>query len=105
MTIYFPNHTISIYRQRAQGNNKYTFSATYTAYSADIKPASQERTEFVDGRVGGTFVAYTDQTIDIKEGDQLVTEDGKRYGVRAVSNWYGNGFLDCKELTLVSQDK
>jgi hypothetical protein len=50
-------------------------------------------------------VAYTDQTIDIKEGDQLVTEDGKRYGVRAVSNWYGNGFLDCKELTLVSQDK
>jgi hypothetical protein len=79
-------------------------SATFTSYQADIQPASQERTEFVQGRIGATFTAFIDATIDIKEGDQISTEDGKRYSVKGVSKWQGAGLLDHIELILTSQD-
>lgn len=105
MTLFFKNHQITIYRQRRLGNsNRYGISATYTAYNADIQPASQERTEFVQGRFGATYVAFIDATVTIKEGDQVVTEDGKRYAVKGVSHWKGAGLLDHIELIMTSQD-
>ncbi len=105
MTLFFQNHQITIYRNRKQLNvDKFSMSATFTAYSVDIQPASDQRTEFVGGRIGATFTAFVDTNVDIKEQDEIRTEDGKRYTVRGVANWSGAGLLDHKELTLVSQD-
>ena len=105
MTIFFRNHQITIYRRRRKGSSdRYGMSATFTGYNADVQPAGQERTEFVQGRIGATFVAYIDSTVDIKEGDQVRTEDGKRYSVKGVQVWSGAGLLDHIELTMTSQD-
>lgn len=79
-------------------------SATFTGYSIDIQPASMERTEFVSGRIGKTFTAFVDTTVDVKEGDEIRTEDGKVYSVKGVSIWAGSGLLDHTELLLTSQD-
>jgi hypothetical protein len=79
-------------------------SATFTGYQADLQPASQSRIEFVSGRIGATFTAFIDATIDIKEGDYVHTEDGKVYAVKGVQVWAGAGLLDHIELTLTSQD-
>ena len=106
MVLYFPNHSITIYRRRRKGSSdRYGMSATFTGYNADIQPASTERTEFVSGRIGTTFVAFVEATVDIKEGDQVVTtSDSKRYSVKGVQRWQGAGLLDHLELTLTSQD-
>lgn len=105
MTVFFKNHQITIYRSRRKGStNKFGMSATFTAYQADIQPASQERIEMVTGRFGATFVAFVDANVNIKENDQVVTEDGKRYAVKGVSHWEGAGLLDHVELILTSQD-
>lgn len=79
-------------------------SATFTAYNADIQPATPERIELVQGRFGATFTAFVDATVDIKEGDQVLTEDNKRYSVKGVQKWQNAGLLDHIELVLVSQD-
>lgn len=106
MTMYFPSHSITIYRRRRIGStNRYAMSATFTAHSADIQPASQERIESVQGRFGATFQAFIDPSIDIKEGDQLSVEGyTHKFGVKGVSQWEGAGLLDHKELILVSID-
>jgi len=83
-------------------------SATFTAIEADIQPASTERTEFVQGRIGATYVAFVDTTYDIKESDQIRVIGGqynnKLFSVKAVQHWEGAGLLDHLELTLTSQD-
>ena len=56
------------------------------------------------GRFGATFTGFIDATVDIKEGDYVQTEDGKRYAVKGVQVWQGAGLLDHIELTLTSQD-
>lgn len=105
MTLFFKNHQIQIYRRRRRGSSdRYSMSATFTGYDADIQPASQQRTEFVQGRIGTTFTAFVDATVDIKEGDQVHTEDGKVYSVLGVQTWAGAGLLDHIELILTSQD-
>lgn len=105
MVLYFPNHQIQIYRYRRKGNtDRYGMSATFTAYQSDIQPATQERIEFVQGRIGATFTAFVDATVNIKEGDQILTEDGKRYSVKGVQVWAGAGLLDHIELLITSQD-
>lgn len=78
-------------------------SATFTAFSGDIQPASQERVEFVSGRIGAVFTGFVDTKIDIKEGDQI-SVSGKRNSVKGVQIWSGAGLLDHKELLLTSQD-
>lgn len=103
--MYFLNHQITIFRRRRKGSSdRYGMSATFTAYQADIQPASQERTEFIQGRIGATFTAFIDATIDIREGDYIHTEDGKVYAVKGIQRWQGAGLLDHTELTLTSQD-
>lgn len=106
MTLFFDNHEIKIYRSRRKGNaDRYGMSATFTAYRADIQPADQIRLEMVNGRFGSTFVAFVEASVDIKEGDIVVTtSNNKRYGVRGVSRWDGAGLLDHLELILVAQD-
>ncbi len=109
MTIFFANHQIQIYRRRRKGSSdRYAMSATFTAYQSDIQPASQERTEFVQGRFGATYTAFVDATVDIKEGDQarILTGPfaGKLFGVKGVQTWQGAGLLDHLELVLVAQD-
>lgn len=105
MTFLFKNHEISIFRRKRKGSSdRYAMSATFTGYQADIQPASQQRTEFVSGRIGAVFTAFIDATIDIKEGDYVHTEDGKVYAVKGVQVWAGAGLLDHIELTLTSQD-
>lgn len=106
MTVFFHSDEITIYRKRRIGStNRFSMSATYTAYPADIQPASRERIEMFDGRFGALFTAYIDVFVDIKEGDQvLVTDTGKKYSVRGVQKWQGAGLLDHLELVLVAQD-
>lgn len=106
MTLFFNNSEITIYRHRRVGSaNKFTMSATFTAFKADIQPASIERTQFYEGRAGDVFLAFVEASVDIKEGDQVVTtSDGKRYSVKGVSHWNGAGLLDHVELTLTSLD-
>lgn len=106
MTIYFKSHEITIYRRRRKGtSDRWGMSATFTGYWADIQPETRaERVEMVNGRFGATYVAYVDTTVEIKEGDQVLDSNGKRYSVKGVSHWQGAGLLDHKELTLVSQD-
>lgn len=109
MTLFFTNHQIQIYRSRRKGStNRYGMSATFTAYQSDIQPASQERTEFVQGRFGATFTAFVDATVDIKEGDEAHIigglYDGKVFSVKGVQTWQGAGLLDHIELVLVAQD-
>lgn len=109
MTLFFANHQITIFRSRRKGNtDRYGMSATFTAYSADIQPASQQRTEFAQGRFGAVYSAFIDATVDVKEGDQVHifggTYNGKVFGVKGVQRWEGAGLLDHIELLLVSQD-
>lgn len=104
MTLFFSPDEITIYRHRRKASSdRYAFSATFTAYPADIQPASQERTQFVQGRIGKTFTAFLEASVDIHEGDQLVS-GSKRYSVKGVSYWRGAGLLDHVELVLVAQD-
>ena len=55
-------------------------------------------------RYGATYDAYVETSVDIKEGDQIEDENGKRYSVRGISHYESAGLLDHKELTLVAQD-
>ncbi len=78
MVLFFQNHQIIIFRRRRIGTtDRYGMSATFTAFQSDIQPASTERTEFVSGRIGTTFTAFIEATVDIVEGDYVQTEDGK----------------------------
>lgn len=105
MTIFFLNHEITIYRNRRIGSShRFTMSATFTSYMADIQPASTSRLEMSNGRFGAVFTGFVASTVNIKENDQVVTEDGKRYSVQGVAVYEGAGLLDHKELILVSQD-
>lgn len=108
MTVDFPNHQISIYRNRQiNGTNRFTMSATFTPYNADIQPGSSLRQQLVPERWGAVFTAYVDSSDDIQEGDQVRTEDGKIYSVRGVQKWEGGGGfadIDHLELILVAQD-
>lgn len=106
MTIYFTNAEIQIYRRRRKGSSdRYAMSATFTAYQADIQPATRDRTEMIDGKFGAVWDAFVDASVDIKEGDQLVnTSTGKRYSVRGVNDWSNASLVDHKELLIVSQD-
>ena len=104
MTLYFPSHEISIYRTRRKGSSdRYGLSATLTAYQADLQPASIERTQSVEGRIGSVFDAFVDVDVDIKEGDE-VRSGGKRYSVKGISRYENAGLLDHKEITLEAQD-
>lgn len=109
-SLFFTNHTIQIYRNRRIGTaNRFTMSATGTVHLADITPASLERTEFENQAIGKTYIGYVEVDVDIKEGDEVTIVDSsdlntKRYSVKGVSHWAGFGIVDCKELTLVSQD-
>lgn len=103
MSMFFLNSDVVIYRNRSQGNNKYSMSATFTAYQADIQPVSGTREDSGVGRVSKSFVCYMDANVEIKEGDQIMSA-GKRYGVRSVITWNNAGLLDHKEIQLESKD-
>lgn len=102
MTLFFASHEITIRRLRQFGAGKQNYSATFTSYSADIQPLDLARTNLIDGRLGATFQAFLDSTIDVREGDQIVS-GGYTYSVRSVIQYQGAGLLDHKELILVKQ--
>lgn len=105
MVLYFTNSQITIYRHKRKGSSdRYGISATLTVYPADIQPASTERQQVVEGNFGAVWDAFVDSAVDIKEGDQIVDGNGKRYSVKGVTKWAGAGLLDHKELLLVSKD-
>lgn len=103
MTIYFQSHQITIRRLRPFGAAKQNFSATYTAYNADIQPIEGQRVNDVGGRIGKTYEAFVDVSVDVREGDQIDDGSGVRYSVKAVSWYHGAGLLDHKHLILESQ--
>lgn len=104
MNIFFRNHEITIMRPHLKGGIKYAYSATYTAYEADIQPMQTERVIQAGGRIGKVYDAFIDSTVDIKEGDKVKTENGKQYTVKAVSTFEGAGLLDHTQLIIESQD-
>ena len=103
MTIYFATNSIEIRRERNTSGLKFKYSATFTTYVADIQPLEEQRTNLVDGRIGKTYEAYVDASIDVREGDQIVTS-GQIYAVQAVSTFSGAGLLDHTSLILIKQD-
>lgn len=104
-TLFFKSHEITIYRHRRIGStNRFSMSATFTSLPADIQPATKERMEMFDGRFGSVFTAFVDITVDIKEGDQVVDNQNKKYSVKGMQKWQGAGLLDYIELVLVAQD-
>lgn len=109
MRLFFKNHQITIYRRRRKGSSdRYGMSATFTALSIDLQPASQDRIAFMEGRVGASYTGFIDTTYDVKEGDQIHviggTYDGKVFSIKGVQHWQGAGLLDHIELDLTSQD-
>ena len=102
MTVFFPSHSIIIRRLRPYGAAKQNFSATYTGYSANIFPIQGARVNDVGGRIGKTYEAFVDATVDIREGDQI-DSNNIRYSVKAVSLYQGAGLLDHKHLILETQ--
>lgn len=106
MTVYFNSHDVEIYRRRRRtGTDRFVMSATLTVVDADIQPLEPERAELAGGRYGAIYECYMDESIDIKEGDQLVdTATSKRYSVKGVSSWDGAGLLGHKEIILTSMD-
>lgn len=103
--LYFTNADITIYRQRRIGSNhRFSISATFTVYPADIQPASPERTQFAGGTVGHIFTGFVNTDCVVKEGDEIRTDGGKVYTVKGVNTWQSAGMLDHKELTLVAKD-
>lgn len=103
MTIFFKTNSIEIRRERNTSGLKFRFSATFTSYLADIQPLEESRVNLVNGRIGKTYEAYVDSSIDVKEGDQIVT-GGNIYTVQAVSTFSGAGLLDHTSLIMVKQD-
>jgi len=66
--IYFASSQIQIYRFKQVGSSsKWTISATFTPYDADIQPATPERTQMASGQIGSVFTAYVDVDVDIKD--------------------------------------
>lgn len=106
--VFFSSHQITIKRLRSFGTNKYAYSATFTAYPADIQPAALDRSELFGGRIGKTYEAWVADDVDVKEGDQILAENSelrtRLYSVKAVSTWHGAGLLDHRHLILISQD-
>lgn len=102
MTVFFRNSEITIYRMRPRNNDRAAFSATFTVYNADIQPAGISRTQDGSLRIGKQWEAFVDVDVAINEGDQVVTQDGKRYSVRGVSIYRGAGLLDHRHLLLES---
>lgn len=102
MTVFFASHSIVIRRLRPFGSAKQNFSATYTGYSADIQPLEGPRVNDVGGRIGKTYEAFVDATVDVREGDQI-DANGYRYSVKAVSLYQGAGLLDHKHLIIEQQ--
>lgn len=100
--LFFASHEIIIRRLRPYGAVKQNFSATYTAYQADIQPVPAARINDVGGRIGKMYQAWVGPDVPIKEGDQI-DSGGVRYSVKAVSYSHGAGLLDAKELILESQ--
>lgn len=103
MTIFFISDTITIRRLRPYGAAKQNYSATFTAYAADIQPLGPNRGEHSQGRIGLDYEAYVDVGCPVEENDEIVT-GGKKYKVRAMEIWQGASLLDCKHLLLVAVD-
>ena len=104
MTLYFQTDEITIYRRRRAGNtHRFSISATYTSYWADIQPASDERIQLGNGRFGAVFTAFVDENVPVKENDSLDVS-GKRYAVKGVQIYTGADLISHKELLLVSED-
>jgi len=106
MTLYFSNATITIRRNRRIGSaDRYSMSATFTAYPATIEPILPERQQYYPGAPGHNFTGFVDVNTPVKENDEIVNvSDGKKYTVRGINIWQGAGLLDHKELTLVAKD-
>lgn len=103
MTLFFKSHEITIRRLRPYGSAKQNFSATYTAYPADIQPIEGQRVTDVGGRIGKTYEAWVDSGVQVRKGDQI-DAGGVRYSVKAVSHYQGAGLLDHKHLILESRN-
>lgn len=105
MTIHFPTSSIEIFRKRRIGvTNRWSMSATLTAYNADIQPATTDRVSNEGSRYGTLWTAFVDVSVDIREGDEIhLIDTDKVYSVKGIVKWDGS-LQSHKELTLVSQD-
>lgn len=101
--IFFKSHEITIRRLRPFGAARQNYSATYTAYKADIQPLQGQRLNDAGGRIGRTYEAYVDPGVDVREGDQI-DSGGVRYSVKSVIYYHGAGLLDHKMLIIESQN-
>lgn len=101
--IYFASHEITIRRLRQGSGYHQNFSATFTAYQADIQPFDIGRTIAAGGRIGTMYDCFLTPEVPIAEGDQI-DASGKRYSVKAVNRFEGAGMLDHLHCIIESQD-
>lgn len=105
MTLFFQSHQIIIRRQRQKSGMKYGFSATGTVQFLDLQPVEVERVNLLGGRIGKTYEAWLDESVSVKEGDQIrVVDTGKVFSVKAVSTYENASLLSHHHLILTSQD-
>lgn len=105
MTLFFTSNQMIIRRQKNKSGLRYGFSATGTVHDIDIQPVETDRINLVNGRIGKTYEAFLDASIDIKEGDQInITDTGKIYSIKAVSTYNNASLLDHHHIILMSQD-
>jgi len=79
-------------------------SATFTAYQADIQPATKERTEMFSGRFG-QYYGVCGYGCRREGNDQIVvTSTGKKFSVRGVQDWSVLASLTTGSLCFVAQD-
>lgn len=102
--IFFASHEITIRRLRKTSGYSSNYSATFTAYVADIQPSSPERVQLINGgRIGSVYEAWVNPECPVVEGDQI-DANGQRYSVKGVSYYRGASLLDHKYLILVATD-
>lgn len=105
MTLFFLSHQIILRRQRQKSGLRYAFSATGTVQDIDLQPIETERVNLVGGRIGKTYEAWIDASIDVKEGDQIkIIESSRIFTVKTISTYENAGLLDHHHLILIAQD-
>lgn len=102
--IFFASHEITLRRLRKTSGYSSNYSATFTAYVADIQPAAAERVQLINGgRIGSVYEAWVAPECPVVEGDQI-TAYGQTYSVKGVEYFRGASLLDHKHLVLVATD-
>jgi len=93
--------TIKVKRLKAQSGNVRGYVSTATADAA-LQPLVKESSDIADGQYGLLYVAYVEDDVPCRRGDQITDPNGTVYSVKDVI-LRDTGPFPHKELVLVKQ--